>query len=164
MHNASYRLNRIDELVEAGHISIVGPGSLRGTTRYQWDMSGRTYLFDVDARGRTRRVAGVWASVADNTRQPSRQARFLEGADGKKWNASHLFAREAGGPWDVPNFVKGNANWNQIGEWRKLEKFLNKNAVGEKIVMNIHYRGIRIVVPSNIVVSGPGFRKIVEHE
>jgi hypothetical protein len=162
VHN-SYVTDRLDELVDAGVLNHKGRGLQSGTVRYEFAIGNRSYLFDVDGLGRTVRAEGIWNEVADNARSGYRQSKFLQGANGRKWNASHLFSREAGGPWDAPNFVKGDAKWNQRGAWRDIEHFLNENAVGKNVVMNIHYNGPRTFVPESITVSGTGFRKIVDH-
>ncbi|MEO1530270.1 MAG: polymorphic toxin-type HINT domain-containing protein [Planctomycetota bacterium] len=146
-NNAEYVQMRLKKLVKSGDLELVHVKD--GITRYKATMGPNELLFDVDSLGRTVRAEGVWADTTDalsyRVRRGDRQAGFIGDHNQvpRKYNAGHIFAHEAGGFWDSPNFLVMEATFNQHGTWRSLEETLNDSYAGKRLVFEIEYAGPR---------------------
>ena len=124
---------------------------------YQTHVGTRTYCFEVDSLGRTRRAEGLLANPSDariaKARNPAAQQRLSQGTG---YHAGHLIGDQFGGPGDIPNLVLMSQalNIGQGSSWTRMERQLRELASKNRVhaVYNVHYLGDSMI-PSRINVS-----------
>ena len=147
-NNRAYVERRLTELVDSGELEHIGYVGARANNirRFRSTMGGYHVNFDIDAQGRTVRASGTWVDTAEakafRQRKQWRQSDFVSVHNSTysgHYNAGHIFAHEAGGFWDSPNFLVMEGYFNQNGIWRTMESQLNSNYAGKRLIFEIDY-------------------------